>query len=104
MNEEFIMGILQGMMYEIPPFEKYCTHTFQNNYMPVVGESQSKVLPFARLRNKLFLPEDDTKKDKSDMIGEMDVTAAKALLADIQDEKKGYGGAYVKCWGHFLLV
>ena len=39
MNEEFIMGILQGMMYEIPPFEKYCTHTFQNNYMPVVGES-----------------------------------------------------------------
>ena len=42
MNEEFIMGILQGMMYEIPPFEKYCTHMFQNKSMPVVGECKMK--------------------------------------------------------------
>ena len=25
MNEEFIMGIFQGIMDDIPPFEKYCT-------------------------------------------------------------------------------
>ena len=36
----------------------------------------------------LFLPEDDTNKETSTMIGEMAVTAAKALLDEIRDEKK----------------
>ena len=36
-NEEFMMVILQGIMDDIYPFEKYCTHMFQNNSMTVVG-------------------------------------------------------------------
>ena len=43
---------------------------------------------FTRLRNELFSPEDDTKKETSDMIGEVAVTSAKALLAEIRDEIK----------------
>ena len=38
MNEEFLMGIPQGIMNELPPSEKYWTHIFQNNSIPVVGE------------------------------------------------------------------
>ena len=38
LNEEFMVGIFQGIMDELPPFEKYLTHMFQNKYMPVVGE------------------------------------------------------------------
>ena len=33
-----MVGIFQGIMDEIPPFEKYLTHMLQNKYMPVVGE------------------------------------------------------------------
>ena len=36
----------------------------------------------------LFSPEDDTNKETSTMIGEMAVTAAKALLVDIRDGGK----------------
>ena len=43
MKEEFITIILQGIMDELPPFEKYWTHMFQNKSIPVVGECQSKV-------------------------------------------------------------
>ena len=75
-------------MYELPPFEKYWTHMFQNKSMPVVGDCQIKVLPFPGLCNDLFSSEYATNKDTSVMIWYMAVTAAKALLAEIQDEKK----------------
>ena len=51
-----MMLILQVITDEIPSFEKYWTHMFQNKSLPVFGECQSKVLPFARLRNELFSP------------------------------------------------
>ena len=82
-----MMGILQGIMDEIPPFEKYRTHTFQNRSMPVVGEYQSKVFTFYRLRNEIFSPEEYTNKETSATIGDMVVTSAKVLLAKIRDEK-----------------
>ena len=81
------MGIFQGIMDELPSFEKYWTQIFQNKSMPVVSECQSNMFPFYRLRNDLFLPKDNTKKETSVMIGEMEVTATKALLANIRDEK-----------------
>ena len=56
--------------------------------MHVVGECQSKVLPFSRLQNELFSLEEDTNKETYDMIGDMAVTVAKALLANILDEKR----------------
>ena len=39
-----MMVVFQGILDEIPPFEKYWTHMFQNKYMLVVGECHSKVL------------------------------------------------------------
>ena len=79
------MGIFQGIMDELPSFEKYWTQIFQNKSMPVVSECQSNMFPLYRLRNDLFLPKDNTKKETSVMIGEMAVTATKALLANIRD-------------------
>ena len=38
------MVILQGIMDELPPFEKYWTHMFENKSMHVVDECQSKGL------------------------------------------------------------
>ena len=38
------MLIFQGIMDEIPPFEKHWTHMFQNKSMPVVCDCQRKVL------------------------------------------------------------
>ena len=63
------MGIFQGVIDELPPFEKYWTHIFQNKSMPVVGECQSNVFSFDRLRNDIFSPEDDTNKETSSIIG-----------------------------------
>ena len=97
-----MMLIYQGIIYEPPPFEKYWTHMFQHKYMPVVGECHSKVFLFIKLFNDLFSPEDDTNKKTSDMIGEMEVTADKELLADIWDEKI-HGGASLKFWGEIVL-
>ena len=83
-----MMLIFQGIMYEIPPFEKYWTHMFQNSSMHLVGECQSNILKFNRPRNEIFLPEDNKNKDTSAMKGEMSFTADKALLANIRYEKK----------------
>ena len=87
MKEGFIMLIFQVIMDDLPPFEKYWTHMFQNNSMPVVCECCSKVFPFARLLNEIFSTEDDTNKETSAMIGEIVVTKTKALLSEIWDEK-----------------
>ena len=39
-----MMGIFQGVMDEIPTFEKYWTHMFHNKSMPVVDDCQRNVL------------------------------------------------------------
>ena len=83
-----MMGIFQWIMDELPPLNKYWDHMFQNKSMYVVGECQSKVLPLHSLINDLFSTEDDTNKDTPASIGEMAVTAAKALLAKIREKKK----------------
>ena len=95
-KEEFLMFILQGIMDEIPPFEKYWIHMFQNKSTPVVRECQSKVLKLDRLGNEIFSPEDNKNKETYTTIGEMDIAADNALLAEIW-YKKSYGGASVKC-------
>ena len=88
MNERFIMGIFQGIKDELHPFEKYWTNMFQNKSMHVICDCQSKLLPFAILRDKLFLTEDNTNKYTYSMIGGVEVTSAKALLVNIRDLKK----------------
>ena len=97
------MLIFKGIMDKLPQFKKYWNHMFQNKSMPVVGECQSKVFPLARMRNNICSKEDDTKKETSAMIGEMAVTAAKALLSEMRYEKKATeehmpsdGGRF--CW------
>ena len=76
---------------------------FQNKSMSVVGECQSKFLPLSRLQNEIFLSEDNTNKETSTMVEDMEVTAFNALLANIQDEKiatvdhlSSAGGSF--CW------
>ena len=78
-----MMIIFQGIMDDFPPFEKYWTHMLQNKSMPDVGKCQSKVLTFSILHNELFSPDCNTNKDTYAMIGEMVVTADKALLSKI---------------------
>ena len=51
MNEKFMIGTFKGIMYELPPFEKYLTQIFQNESMYVVGECQINVLTFSILIN-----------------------------------------------------
>ena len=38
-----MMLIFQGITDDLPPFEKYWTHMFQNKSMPVVDECQIKI-------------------------------------------------------------
>ena len=92
----------KGIIDELPQLKKYWTHMFQNKSIPVVGEYQSKVLTFSRMRNEIFSPLDNTNRETSDMIGDMTVTSAKALLTNIRD-KKIHGGVSVKCWGQILM-
>ena len=49
---------------------------------------QSKILTFAILCTDLYSPEDYTNKEISAMIGEIAVTVAKVILADIRDLKR----------------
>ena len=59
----------------------------QNKSMPISGECQSDIFSFAILYNEFFLSEEDRNKETFDMIREMEVTEAMALLAEIWDEK-----------------
>ena len=54
LKEEFMMLIFQGIMDELPQFEKYWTHMFQNKSMHVVAECQTKVFSFSRMHNELL--------------------------------------------------
>ena len=95
LKEGFMMLVFQGIIDELPPFERYWTHMFQNKSMFSVGEFQSNSLTFSRLRKEILSPEDDTNKYTSAMLVYMAVTAAKALLAKMW-YLKIHVGAFVK--------
>ena len=97
MKEESMMLILQGIMDELPPFEKYWTNMFQNKSMPVVGKCQTKILTFTRLCNDILSPEDDTNKYTPSIIGDMAVTETKSIFLPRSVIKKSNGRVSVKC-------
>ena len=68
LNEVFMKVILQGIIDEITPFEKYWTHMFQTKSIPVVDEYQGKVFLFNRLSNEILSREESTNKNTSAMV------------------------------------
>ena len=56
LNEGFLMLIYQGIMDDLPQFEKYWTHVLQYKSMPVIEKCHSRVLTFDRLCNGIFSP------------------------------------------------
>ena len=54
MNKEFMMGVFQGIMDNLPPFEKYWTHMFQNNSMLIFGQCHSKFFHFIYCAMRYF--------------------------------------------------
>ena len=63
-----MMLTFQGIMDEIPTFEKYWTHMFQTKSIPVVDEYQGKVFLFNRLSNEILSREESTNKNTSAMV------------------------------------
>ena len=88
-DEDFMMGIFQEYIDELPEFKDYLDTTFQKKQMAVIArKSGSKVVHFARLRAMLFRPSRITIRRTILRVRELGKTAAEAILTELHDEKK----------------
>jgi hypothetical protein len=81
-DDEFMMGIFNEYVEELPPFQDYWNLTFKKKQMSVVARSRkdgTKVVHMAMLRNELFSPLTPTNIKTTDMIVTLAEAAAKTI-------------------------
>ena len=89
LNEEFMMGIFQEYIDELPEFKDYLNTMYNKKQMAVIArKSGAKVVHFARLRQMLFNPSRKTLRRTRMRTIELAKTAAEAILTELYDEGK----------------
>ena len=90
-DDEFMMGIFNEYVEELPPFQDYWNLTFKKKQMSVVARSRkdgTKVVHMAMLRNELFSPLTPTNIKTTDMIVTLAEAAAKTICDELMNESK----------------
>ncbi len=87
-NESFVMNIFKDLMDDLPSFSEYWEHMFDKKRMSLIDKKAGSEVPFAKLREELFAPTDDTNKATTDLAIELGVVAAKAILSELRDKNK----------------
>ena len=63
-DEDYMMGVFNEYIEELPSFKEYWTFMFDKKQMSVVSRNTgTKVLRIAQLRSELFHPKNQTNKD-----------------------------------------
>ena len=89
LNEDFMMGIFQEYLDELPEFKDYWDATFKDRQMAVISrKSGTKVVHYARLRGMLFSPLRKTVRDTRFRVRELAKVAADAILTELHDDSK----------------
>ena len=90
-DDEFMMGIFNEYVEELPPFQEYWNLTFKKKQMSVVARSRkdgTKVVHMAMLRNELFSPLTPTNIKTTDMVVTLAEAAAKTICDELMNESK----------------
>ena len=89
LNEDFMMGIFQEYLDELPEFKDYWDATFKDRQMAVISrKSGTKVVHYARLRGMLFSPLRKTVRDTRFRVRELAKVAADAILTELHNDSK----------------
>ena len=102
LKEWFMILIFQGIMDELPPFEKYWTHMLQNKSMPVMV---SVIVSFYRsldwsMRSSLY--RETQKKRHLPWLGRLRLQQIRCCFPRSR-MKQIRGAASVKCWRQIVL-
>ena len=89
-DEDFMMGIFDGITKKLPPLQEYLDFMFENKQGRLVGsrKEEEKVFPWDLLQSELFYP---TRKDiviTNSFCIELTCEAASILRVEFRDERK----------------
>ena len=89
-NEDFMMGVFDGITKNLPPLQEYLDFMFENNQVSLEGsrKEDDKVLPWDLLRYELFYP---TRKDivyTHSFYIELTCEAASISIVEFRDKRK----------------
>ena len=89
-NEDFIMGIFDGITKKLPPLQEYLYFMFKNKQGRISSsrKEKDKVLPWDLLRSKLFYPTLEYLVDTRLFCIELTCEAASIFIVEFRGEHK----------------
>ena len=98
-DEDYMMGMFDEYIEELPPLKEYWTFMFDKKQMSVVSRNTgAKVLHIAQLRSELFHPKNQTNKDSDSdarVIELMGNAGAPIFVREMEDIKKQHGDIFL---------
>ncbi|KAL7523561.1 hypothetical protein ACHAXR_000896, partial [Thalassiosira sp. AJA248-18] len=89
-DESFMMGVMSEWSDELPEFQEFLTHKFENEKNSYfASDSQTKAVPLKELRKELFHPTCQDNKDSTPMLEKLASVAAQAWINELLDPTKG---------------
>ena len=89
-NEDFIMGIFDGIMKKLPPLQEYLGFMFENKQVSLVGswKEEEKVFPWDLLQSEFFYPNRKYIVNTNSFYIELTCKAASIFKVEFRDKRK----------------
>ena len=87
-DKKFMMSLFDDIANEIPEFKEFLTYKFEEKMTEFIASSQTKSIPYSKLIDELFAPQDDDNKDSTEILEKVGLLGIEALLRELEDETK----------------
>lgn len=87
-DESFMLHIFDDLRSELPEFDAYLKHEFENKKTECVKASSTKAIPLKELIKEIFCPVDEDNRDSTEMLENLAGIGIAGLIAELEDEKK----------------
>ena len=87
-DRNFMMKIFDEISNEIPAFKEFLVFKFKTKMTEFISKSQTKSIPYNKLLDELFSPQDDDNKDSTTLLKTVGTLAIQAFIEELEDEKK----------------
>ena len=64
-DKTFMMNLFDNIAEEIPEFKEFLTYEFEKKQTEFIASSKTQSIPYSRLIDELFNPQDDDNKDST---------------------------------------
>ena len=87
-DKTFMMNLFDDIAEEIPEFKEFLTYEFEKKQTEFIASSETQSIPYSKLIDELFNPQDDDNKDSTVILEKVGSLGIETFVGEIEDETK----------------